>query len=140
VKPPGVIETCLYVDDLAAAEQFYTRLFGLEVLAREPRRHCFFRCGSGVLLLFNPERTSSEPAEVGGVRIPLHGARGAGHVALAMEDGEIAAWRARLAERGVAIEAEVRWPNGGHSLYFRDPAGNSVELVTRRTWRLHDAG
>jgi catechol 2,3-dioxygenase-like lactoylglutathione lyase family enzyme len=56
-----------------------------------------------------------------------------------MEEGEIAAWRERLAENGVPLEAEVRWPNGGHSLYFRDPAGNSVELVTPRTWGLHDA-
>jgi hypothetical protein len=37
---------------------------------------------------------------------------------------------------GVAIEQEVDWPRGGKSLYFRDPAGNSVELLTPGVW--HD--
>jgi catechol 2,3-dioxygenase-like lactoylglutathione lyase family enzyme len=34
----------------------------------------------------------------------------------------------------VDIEAEVVWPTGGRSLYFRDPAGNSIELITRGSW------
>ena len=39
-------------------------------------------------------------------------------------------WRTLLQEAGVPIEAEVRWPGGGRSLYVRDPAGNSIELAT----------
>ena len=42
-----------------------------------------------------------------------------------------------LAEQRVAIEREVDWPGGGFSLYFRDPAGNSLELATPRLW-FHD--
>jgi predicted enzyme related to lactoylglutathione lyase len=34
----------------------------------------------------------------------------------------------------VAIEKIVDWPGGGRSLYFRDPAGNSLELATPRIW------
>jgi len=34
----------------------------------------------------------------------------------------------------VPIESELSWPQGGQSLYVRDPAGNSVELATRSTW------
>jgi catechol 2,3-dioxygenase-like lactoylglutathione lyase family enzyme len=45
-------------------------------------------------------------------------------------------WRNRLHEHGVEIEKEATWPKGGQSLYFRDPAGNSVELVTPGCWRL----
>jgi catechol 2,3-dioxygenase-like lactoylglutathione lyase family enzyme len=41
-----------------------------------------------------------------------------------------------LVESGVEIEAEVEWPPGGKSIYFRDPAGNSVELVTPGVWQL----
>ncbi|MDQ3546548.1 MAG: glyoxalase/bleomycin resistance/extradiol dioxygenase family protein, partial [Verrucomicrobiota bacterium] len=44
-------------------------------------------------------------------------------------------WRERLQEAGVAIESEVEWPEGGRSLYFRDPAGNSVELAPPTLWR-----
>ena len=28
------------------------------------------------------------------------------------------------------------WPGGGRSIYFRDPAGNCVELVTPGVWGL----
>ncbi|WP_227254645.1 VOC family protein [Frigoriglobus tundricola] len=35
---------------------------------------------------------------------------------------------------GIAIEKEVTWPRGGRSLYIRDPASNSVELVTPGAW------
>jgi hypothetical protein len=28
----------------------------------------------------------------------------------------------------------VTWPNGALSIYFRDPAGNSIELVTPNIW------
>jgi catechol 2,3-dioxygenase-like lactoylglutathione lyase family enzyme len=134
----GVLETCLYATDLPAAERFYTGVLGLEVISREPGRHVFFRTGRGVFLLFNPEHTSAQVTTVGGVAIPLHGTRGAGHVAFAVPEPEMAAWQERLRQAGIAIESEVRWPGGGHSLYFRDPAGNSVELATPRLWGLTD--
>ena len=35
---------------------------------------------------------------------------------------------------GMTIEADFRWPNGARSLYFRDPAGNSVEIVDPGLW------
>jgi catechol 2,3-dioxygenase-like lactoylglutathione lyase family enzyme len=43
-------------------------------------------------------------------------------------------WRRRIEGHGVVIEKEVGWPRGGRSIYFRDPAGNSVELVTPGLW------
>jgi hypothetical protein len=45
-------------------------------------------------------------------------------------------WRARFAERGIVVEADVQWPGGGRSLYVRDPAGNSVELAAATLWGL----
>ncbi len=136
MKPLGVLETCLYARDLDAAERFYTAVLGLAVIARQPGRHVFFRCGRGVFLVFNPEQTEAESSLVGGVPVPRHGARGPGHMAFAIPEAEVEAWRARLAASGVAVEAEIRWPGGGHSLYLRDPAGNSVELATPRLWGL----
>lgn len=130
----GVLETCLYAADLAAAERFYGDALGLDAFAREPGRHVFFRCGAGVLLVFDPARTRAAAGSVGGVPIPPHGATGAGHVAFAVPEAELPAWRDRLDAHGVAIEAEVAWPRGGRSLYVRDPAGNSVELAPARIW------
>lgn len=130
----GVLETGVYAEDLVAAERFYGELLGLPVFAREPGRHVFFRCGAAMLLVFNPVRTAVEAGEVGGVAVPRHGAHGAGHVCFQVPESDLAGWRERLAAGGAAIEAEIRWPGGGTSLYTRDPAGNSVELAPARIW------
>ena len=124
-----ILETALYVDDLDAAEAFYGQVLGLEPLARGGNRHLFFRCGDGVFLLFNPEETAQP-----GAGVPTHGARGPGHVAFATSADEMPAWRRQLAAQGVEVETEVQWPSGGQSIYFRDPAGNSVELATPQVW------
>jgi catechol 2,3-dioxygenase-like lactoylglutathione lyase family enzyme len=125
-----VLETSLYAGDLEAAERFYAGVLGLEVITRVAGRHVFFRCGARVFLVFDPARTSE------GGALPPHGASGPGHVAFAAGEAELEGWRRQLAEHGVAIEREVAWPGGGHSLYFRDPAGNSIELGTPALWKI----
>ncbi len=128
MPPLEILETCLCVDDLTAAEKFYSEVLGLTVHSRQTGRHVFFRCGRGMLLLFNPEQ-SRLPGD-----IPAHGTHGAGHVAFSADEAELPAWRMHLEGHGVAIERLHSWPGGGHSLYFRDPAGNSLELATPRIW------
>ncbi|RPI27616.1 MAG: glyoxalase/bleomycin resistance/extradiol dioxygenase family protein [Acidobacteria bacterium] len=127
----SVLETCLYATDLEAAERFYTQVLGLTFLSRVQGRHVFFRCGEAVFLVFNPAATSAPG-------FPPHGATGPGHVAFRIPSGDFDAWRDRLEGNGVDIETEVDWPRGGHSIYFRDPAGNSVELATAEIWGLSD--
>ena len=128
-----VLETCLYADDLNAGERFYTGVLGLEVESRAEGRHVFFHCGGAMFLLFNPAATEHASGP-----IPPHGAHGQGHVAFAVRQEDISSWRAQLQEHGVALEAEVTWPSGGTSLYFRDPAKNSVELTSPGIWGLPD--
>ncbi len=132
----GVIETTLSCTDLDAAERFYTEVLGFDVFAKEQGRHLFFRCGDTMLLLFNTEHTSTTGTKVGGVPIPLHGTTGAAHVAFRAGEAELDLWKHRLGEHGVEIESEVRWPEGGRSIYFRDPAGNCLEFITPVTWGL----
>ena len=136
----GVLETCLYAEDLEAAERFNAEVLGLEIFAKEPGRHVFFRCGSGKLLVFAPQRTAVASGQVGGVAVPAHGAHGAGHVCFRIQERDLDGWRQRLADHGVPIEAEIAWPRGGTSLYVRDPAGNSVELAPARIWGLSEPG
>jgi catechol 2,3-dioxygenase-like lactoylglutathione lyase family enzyme len=127
----AVIETGIYADDLDRAEAFYRDALGLTVIGKEPGRHVFFRVGQrNVLLAFNPASTLK------GDILPAHGATGAGHFALGIKATELDAWRERLRAHKIAIEKEVQWPRGGQSLYFRDPAGNLVELITPGCWGL----
>ena len=57
----GILETALYVDDLDAAEAFYGELLGLERVLRAGDRHVFYRCGPGILLIFNRAETLKPP-------------------------------------------------------------------------------
>ena len=128
-----ILETSLYAEDLDAAERFYAGVLGMEVIVRVPGRHVFFRCGARVFLVFDAARTLEAGA------LPPHGARGPGHVAFAVAEAELPAWAAHLRAHGVEVETDFAWPKGGHSLYFRDPAGNSIELATPRIWGIGDA-
>ncbi len=131
MKIKAVVETAVYVDDLQATETFYRTVLGLPVIGKEPGRHVFFQVGeASVLLAFLAEATLK------GDQLPAHGATGPGHFALGIEDEAFDAWRKLLHGHGVSIEKEVEWPRGGKSLYFRDPGGNSVELVTPGVWGL----
>jgi catechol 2,3-dioxygenase-like lactoylglutathione lyase family enzyme len=136
MQPLRVLESCLSAADLDEAERFYTQVIGLEKHAREDGRHVFFRCGDGMVLVFNPEHTSTVATTIAGSPVPLHGTRGAGHLAFAVREEDIPAWRSHLHHFGVEVESEVRWPQGGTSLYIRDPTGNSIELASPSIWGL----
>lgn len=133
MKPDAILETALYAADLEAAEAFYRDVIGLEFFNRVSGRHVFFRCGAQMLLIFNPD-ASRKPPSSPTMHVPPHGMTGAGHVCFAANAHAIDRWRERLAAHGVAIEADFEWPGGGHSIYVRDPAGNSVEFAEPRIW------
>jgi catechol 2,3-dioxygenase-like lactoylglutathione lyase family enzyme len=135
MKLSQLSEAALYASDLGAAERFYHGVLGLEIVSSMENRGISFRCGATVLLVFDPQRTRIPDAGV-----PPHGASGEGHIAFVVDDADLDPWRARLEERGVAIEAEVDWPSGGRSLYFRDPAGNVVEFAPPTLWRSQREG
>jgi catechol 2,3-dioxygenase-like lactoylglutathione lyase family enzyme len=127
----SLVETAIYVDDLQAAETFYRTVLGLPVIGKEPGRHVFFQVGdASVLLAFLAKATLK------GDPLPAHGTTGPGHFAMGLEAESFDAWRRHLQDQGVTIEKEVEWSRGGRSFYFRDPAGNSVELVTPGVWGL----
>ena len=123
-----IFESILYVDDLAAAERFYGEVLGLEVLVKGELL-LSFRCDGCVLLIFDRARSG-----ISGRPVPAHTTAGEGHIAFALPQDQIDAWRSHLAEKGVEIEQEVAWEVGGLSLYFRDPCGNSIELAPPTLW------
>lgn len=131
--PAAILEAALYVDDLSAAEVFYGGVLGLELIQKVGNRHVFYRVGTSVLLIFNPEESTLPPSNPA-LPVPPHGAKGPGHVCLTLDRAGLAKMRARLIAAGYEIEAEFEWPHGPRSLYTRDPAGNSVEFAEPTLW------
>lgn len=133
--PPvaGIVESILYVDDLARAVAFYREELGFAPMAGDAARFQSFRVGAQVLLLFKRGATLMPTPVPGGV-IPPHDGAGPQHIGFAVPAESYEAWRRRLSQRGIALESETRWERGGRSLYFRDPDGHLVEFVTPGIW------
>ena len=77
-----VLETVLYVDDLTAAEEFYRDVLGFELYSKKDGLFVFFRCGGGMLLLFEPEAASK------GRSVPAHVERQVFFLISRQRDGE----------------------------------------------------
>lgn len=131
--PAAVLEAALYAEDLDLAEAFYGGVLGLEKVTRHGDRHVFFRAGRMIVLIFNPAQTRL-PTDNPDLPVPPHGADGPGHLCFAASAAELSAWRDRLDAAGYPVEADFHWPNGARSIYFRDPAGNSLEMAEPRLW------
>ena len=131
-----ILETALYVDDVDGVVAFYRDVLGLRVLGAGPRLTALDAGQGTVLLVFRRGATTSG-ADTPGGRIPPHDGQGPAHLAFAVPAQALPSWERDLEERGIAIESRVRWERGGRSLYFRDPAGHSVELATPGTWEVY---
>lgn len=123
------LETCLYVDDLEAAETFYSGVLGLTLYGKVAGRHLFYRLEGSMLLIFNPALSG----QLGDV--PPHAGKPGGHACLAITWEDTDAWQARLEERGLTVTRSA-WGSRGESLYFTDPAGNVLELAPPSIWGL----
>ncbi len=122
----GVLETSLYVESAARSAEFYRRVFGFNVIAPAAgegldhnTRLCAMRAGDRtVLLLFKR----------GGM--PDTDAQGAIHIAFSISRSDLRVWEDWLSRLGIAIESRKRWKHGAEALYFRDPDGHLLEVVT----------
>ena len=131
-----VLETSLYVDRLERSISFYTTLFGFEKLVSDDRFCALNVFGQQVLLLFR-KRGTTEPMVFPGGILPPHDGDGQTHLAFTIEAQDEEEWTRSLRAAEVAIESRVTWPRGGFSLYFRDPDGHLLELVSPGCWAIY---
>ena len=126
----GLLESSLYVTDVAVSARFYADVLGFSIISDFERRGRAMRAASKqVLLLF----------EKGGslnIRSP-HDGSGELHVAFAISATDLPAWESWLAANGIVVEEKRTWERGGVSLYFRDPDRHLVELATPGVWSIY---
>ena len=126
-------ETALYVADMERAIAFYRDVLGLATLVTDRRFCAFDVAGRHILLLFS-RGGSLEATQLPGGTIPPHDGVGQIHAAFAVDAAELPEWESHLAVHGVEILSRVSWPRGGVSIYFRDPDGHLLELLTPGVW------
>jgi catechol 2,3-dioxygenase-like lactoylglutathione lyase family enzyme len=128
-----LLETSLYVADLARARNFYQKVFGFPAVFEDERMCALEAPGDSMVLLFR-RGGSIRPSSTPGGDIPPHDGAGHLHLAFGIPRDTLAQWEAHLEQAAIAVESRVNWPRGGISLYFRDPDGNSVEIATPGLW------
>jgi catechol-2,3-dioxygenase len=131
-----IVETCIYSSDLKNMKDFYVSTLGLR-LVEESERSVFLKAGKSMLLIFNPELTKTE----GDNMFPIHGAitpPAMVHFSLEIEKKDYKCYKRVLIQNNIRIEKEIKLDNESKSLYFRDPAGNLVEVITKGEWPVED--
>src|SRR5438132_1019127 len=129
-KTNGILESSLYVIDVAHSARFYEKIFGFRVISDFGARGCAMEAGDGqVLLLF--KKGASQAG-----RSP-HDGDGELHLAFAIDASELKAWELFLAENGIAVEEKRTWELGGQSVYFRDPDRHLIEIATPGVWSIY---
>ncbi len=128
----GILETSLYVENPARSAEFYRRIFGFEVIdlpedeVNDSVRLVPMRAGDrDVLLLFKKGGTRDTDAS------------GSIHIAFGIARSELPAWETWLGMQGIEIELRQTWNYGGQALYFRDPDGHLLEVVTPGVWSIY---
>jgi catechol-2,3-dioxygenase len=132
MKIKKVVETCIYSSDLQSMKNFYAGILGLSVIQEEQDKLIFLKAGKSMLLIFHPMQTRSNNGS-----LPVHGALtppSSIHFAMEIEEQEYHASKQLLTSNRIVIEKEVNWNSQAKSIYFRDPAGNLVELITPGGW------
>jgi len=129
-KTEGVLESSLYVDDVAGSARFYEMIFGFRVISDFGERGCAMQAGNRQVLLLFKKGGSRE------MQSP-HDGDGELHLAFAIPAAELANWEAWLAKNKIAVEEKRNWEMGGQSLYFRDPDRHLIEVATPGVWSIY---
>ena len=131
-----IVETSIYSSHLEKMKEFYVDKIGLELVSEQKGRHVFLKTDKNMLLIFNHGVTAAEKETSHGALTPPSMV----HVAFEIESDEYEEARDLLEKNNIQIEKEMAWKNDikSRSIYFRDPAGNLVEFITRYYWRVID--
>ena len=125
----GILESALYVDDMLRSVDFYKGVLGLPSLYTSDRLSAL-RVAPGQVLLLIRKGADAKPTVLPFGTLPPSDGQGQLHVAFAVAPDELDQWQATFEAHGVAVESAIKWPEGGRSLYFRDPDQHCIEVKT----------
>ena len=129
-KSDGLLESSLYVQDVATSARFYARIFGFRLVSDFGERGCAIQAGDRqVLLLFKKRASLCIPSP--------HDGDGELHIAFAIPASELTRWEAWLEENGIAIEEKRTWDLDGQSIYFLDPDRYLLEIASPGVWSVY---
>ena len=131
-----IVETSIYSSNLAKMKEFYVDKLGLEFVSEQKGRHIFLKTDKNMLLIFNYEITATEKDTNHGAPTPPSMV----HIAFEIGSEEYENAKKLLVDSNIQIEKEIEWGNNikSRSIYFRDPAGNLVEFITKNFWEVMD--
>ncbi len=132
----GILETSVYVEDMECSMRFYQEVMQFEKLLSD-ERFCALKAAQPQVLLLFKKGASTQPMVFEGGTVPPHDGSGQTHLAFAISAQELEPWERWLEQHQVVIESKVRWERGGQSIYFRDPDGHLLELVTPGCWAIY---
>ena len=115
LKVNGIDHVVLHVRDLEQAKRFYMDLLGFQV-AHESSWQSFLSCGTQMVALFQVQ----DPSQI-------HAGSEMNHMALRLESGEYEEVKATLEAAGVKVNHR---PGDDHCIYFEDPDGHRLQVLT----------
>jgi catechol 2,3-dioxygenase-like lactoylglutathione lyase family enzyme len=120
--PDELVHVRYMVDDVQAAVDFYTSVFGFTVRSSAAPAFADVVRGPLRLLLSGPKSSAGRPMPDG--RQPAPGGWNRLHFVVADIAGEVE----RLRAAGVTFRNEIISGPGGQQILLEDPAGNPIEL------------
>ncbi len=117
-KTAGLRHVALYVEDLAACENFYVELLGMAVEWRPDADNVYLCSGNDNLALHRRQTGLSDTQRLD-------------HIGFIIDQIEqVDQWYAFLQAQGVDIAAAPRTHrDGARSFYAKDPDGTTVQLI-----------
>ena len=115
LKVTGIDHVVLHVGNLEASKRFYVDLLGFRV-NHESDWQSFLWCGNQQVALFQMRDGGD-----------IHAGREMNHMALRLESGEYEEVKATLESAGVEVSGR---PGDLHCIYFDDPDGHRLQLLT----------
>jgi catechol 2,3-dioxygenase-like lactoylglutathione lyase family enzyme len=120
----GLRHLALGVRQLEAMKRFYVDLLGFEVEWEPDADNIYLSSGIDNLALHRSTPLTASPT-------PAGSGSALDHFGLIVRSpADVDAWAAFLASRGVTIDQPPRTHrDGARSCYFKDPDGNSVQII-----------